>query len=305
MTDRSPPEIILSSGNNYAMILPEQGGTLARLGFEDASGQVKEQLWSRHARPAPAGQWPDGGLPILFPFAGRVWQQGQVGQYQHQETTFPMPIHGFLYSQSGAILEQTSNKVKLEFIDHAATHRHYPWHFRVIVAYEINGTSLTLTVTVSNLGCLLPNDNSSMPVAVGFHPYFILADTLKVSADHLQLRTQAECAYRVTAQGDLGEQFCRDPFDEIQVSQPAFQNTIIRRSSQVPIQVIGGQIGSRTVLRTVGPLNYLVLWGQPEESFFCIEPWMAPPNAPNLAEDTAHLTLNETLEVGISISQEL
>jgi galactose mutarotase-like enzyme len=143
-----------------------------------------------------------------------------------------------------------------------------------------------------------------MPLSLGFHPYFALSERLKETAKGLTLALSARRSFSVTAVGGQGDIFDQGPINRVDVSTKAYQNAIIEMVSHKPIYFSGKEQGTRTVLRTEGPLNYTVLWGEPDSKFFCIEPWMAPPDAPHHEHGTSFLADGEGLSVAFFISEE-
>jgi galactose mutarotase-like enzyme len=304
MITRCPQEITITSARNSATILPCHGGTISSLVFKNVKGAPKEQLWHRSAGPIQAGAWPDGGIPILFPFAGRVWCDGEVGKYRHGNQIYGMPIHGFLYGLTGQILEQETSQVSAEFTDNEATRASYPWKFRLTAYYEINEASLSIRIHIVNLGFLGNGGSEEMPVALGFHPYFALTEPLGEVSPELLLELTGRRSFRVNSAGGQGEVSSVGPIDRLEINRKDNQNSIIELEPAGPIYLAGKEQGTRTVLRTEGSLNYLVLWGESTSKFFCVEPWMAPPDAPNHKYGTALLGKDKDIWIQFSISNE-
>lgn len=136
-------------------------------------GQPVEVLWSHPDFLAGKQKPSRSGIPILFPFAGRI--RGTSFAFRGQ--TYPLAvgddfgnaIHGFVLNRPWRVVEQTPALARAEF--HAAQDApevlaSWPADFRIEAAYRLQGNSLTLDVRIEN------PDTRPLPFWFGTHPYF-------------------------------------------------------------------------------------------------------------------------------------
>lgn len=130
-------------------------------------------LWSHPeletGRPSPSGS----GIPILFPFPGRLtgrsleWQ----GRSYLQDTDDGQgnAIHGFVHRRSWRVIEQSNHRVVGQFqasLDDRKILEMWPADFRITVTYEVGPQRLTSLIVVENPG------EVPLPFGLGTHPYF-------------------------------------------------------------------------------------------------------------------------------------
>src|SRR6185503_16501829 len=90
-----------------------------------------------------------GGIPVLFPIAGRLTDD----KYQHDGATYVMKQHGFARNMPWAIVDQAIDggaRLGLGLVANSMTLAHYPFEFRLAIAYVLSEGRLTLQVRVSN-----------------------------------------------------------------------------------------------------------------------------------------------------------
>ncbi|MBP9706972.1 MAG: hypothetical protein KBD78_04965 [Oligoflexales bacterium] len=175
-----------------ASFLLEAGGLLTDLCLQGPAGEVFSIL---RADPAKYLQkldlinlnnianWPTFGSPLLFPFAGRVWHQEQVGKYFWLGREWEMPIHGLAYLRPWKIRQQEDHAITLYLEDDHKTQNLFPYRFLLEARYELHESALHLSIKVENRGLLKEVSHfqeskktvkvdSSMPVNLGLHPFF-------------------------------------------------------------------------------------------------------------------------------------
>jgi aldose 1-epimerase len=142
------------------------------------AGEPREVLWhdpefrSGNTRPSRSG------IPILFPFAGRI----RNGRYRYRGRDYELEaadgrgnaIHGFVYTRPWRVIEQSATSVTGEFqasIDDPSILDRWPSNFRIRATYALtpDGTGLVCRYAIANTG------DSTLPWWFGTHPYFRLA----------------------------------------------------------------------------------------------------------------------------------
>lgn len=139
-------------------------------------GEPVEVLW------AEPGLGPDSppdlsGIPILFPFGGRMIGGALTFEGERYETPSamfhgPNAMHGFVLGRAWRVIEQTESCVLGEF--HASADapellKEWPSDFKISVSYDVAGPDLRSEISISNPG------DKRLPVVFATHPYFQLS----------------------------------------------------------------------------------------------------------------------------------
>ncbi len=163
-----------ADAGSVARVLPEVGANCVQFSVRGPAGHTVDLL----RQPASADELratPSRyGLPLLFPFPNRIPQ----GRYAFQDKTYQLPvtnsgnaIHGLVIAARFRVeaAEATAQGAHLRcVIAHADLARTdgYPFPFRFVADYFLQGSALTLTVSAVNEG------EGAMPFGFGIHPYF-------------------------------------------------------------------------------------------------------------------------------------
>lgn len=131
-----------------------------------------ELIWGA-ANPAALAKAPhSSGIPVLFPWPGRIdhgtfsWK-GRAHTLPINEPTHDNAIHGLVCDRSFRVVRRGPYyfTAELESTSDASLSALWPYPFRLTLDYEI-GNGLRLTATVANTG------TQPMPFGFGLHPYF-------------------------------------------------------------------------------------------------------------------------------------
>jgi aldose 1-epimerase len=140
-----------------------------------AQGAPVELLWREDGFELGGKRASGSGIPLLFPFPGRiggttfVWQGRQFALAAGDGRG--NAIHGFVHERSWRVLEQTTSLAQGQF--HAAADAPelldcWPADFRITATYEIGPNQLRSTFLLENPG------DTPLPCGFGIHPYFRL-----------------------------------------------------------------------------------------------------------------------------------
>jgi galactose mutarotase-like enzyme len=204
-----------------------------------------------------------GGIPVLFPIAGRLADD----KYQVDGASYTMKQHGFARNMPWSIVDQATDggaRLGLALAANAITRAQYPFDFRLALTYVLVGGRLTVQTRVSNLG------DRAMPISPGLHPYFQLADRNKRAA---RVVTDATTAWdnRAGARVTLR--------DLIDLSADVVDLHLL---DHWPRTVRLTRPEDRDVELALGvPDRVLVVWTERGRDFVCVEPWTARANAFN------------------------
>ena len=255
-----------------AKVLPEVGFNC----FSYApiiDGEPVELLWSAPDFESGGMRPMASGIPILFPFAGRL--RGTTLRFGGHEWPLVIDerlgfaIHGFVHSQVWRVVAQGPSSVTGEF--HAARDdpgllKLWPADFRIRVCYEVHHVGLSCSLTIEN------PDKRPLPFSLGTHGYF------RVPLGHFGKRN--ECQIIVPAQNYW--ELAGMPFGDAQLDD-IFTDLNVR--------------GGRVICRLLDPMNdrrlsivfddafaHCVVFNPPHREALCIEPYTAAPDSFALAE---------------------
>lgn len=268
-------EIILNHEGMSATVLPIRGALISNFSV-DGKNILK---LTEEFTPTGSG-WPAGGIPFLFPVAGRSFSKGIAGRYNAFGKEWPMPIHGFSYGLPWTVKNRTSHQVHLELLSSETTLSLFPWHFKIDYEITLENKSLTLKTKITHLGCS-EAPGTPMPVSPGFHPYFDTTPESLFKAQNLAIEFPATSVLRVSAQGGVDKQTDFPLLERYKLDHPYFANGIFPVPSPANFKLFG----DKKDLTVHSPqAKYLVFWSKNNESFQCMEPWLGVPDALGFAE---------------------
>ena len=153
-------KIHMVKGRCEAGVLPDFGGMVSQLRIDGVDVLfINESLLG-------IGNVLAGGIPVLFPFAGRC--AGNEAFFR--DRLYTMPPHGFVKERAFAQKRRWDSGCELYLESSADTLRLYPYAFALTLRYELVEDALKTTVLLKNC------EKVSMPFALGFHPYFRMSD---------------------------------------------------------------------------------------------------------------------------------
>ncbi len=265
-------------GASTFLALPERGARLMNWNIELADGSVRDIV-----------HWPEvpsladfhkarGGNPILFPFCGRSFDRGEIGFWRDAGgVRRPMPMHGL--ARQGEFRASRVDPAGFEavFVPGDEAKASYPFRYDFRVEYRFAAFGLTCRLTLENLG------DEPLPWCAGHHFYFRLPwHDGSARGDYL-IRIPAGKRVRQDSSGGL---VAGPPLrlDE-PMNNPALIDTI--HTDLRAAEVVFGEKGfPGDVALRLGELEVpaagscYVTWTQGDDSpFYCVEPWMGPPNA--------------------------
>jgi galactose mutarotase-like enzyme len=204
-----------------------------------------------------------GGIPILFPIAGRL----HGDRFEYGGKIYSLFQHGFARALPWTIVDQSTAdgaRMVLELTPTAATRAQFPFEFRLVFTYVLADGRLTIGQRFTNAG------NVDMPIAPGLHPYFMLPDAQKAGS---RIVTDATSAFD-NRTGQLLT--LRGPIDL------AAEEVDLQLLDHWPRTVRLMRLGDRDLDLGLGvPDAVLVVWTLRGKDFVCVEPWTAPANALN------------------------
>ena len=181
-----------------------------------------------------------GGIPLLFPFAGKLVEE------TFTLANTKMKQHGFARNRAWAVTERDAASVQMTLTADADTRAQWPYDFTAhhTVMVVPDGVQLALTLIAGT---------DALPVSPGWHPYFALAQ----AADKAQVRGELV--------PDAAERFGDDREFDFGVSAPIDGRARFVLPSR----------GELTI-EASPEMRHLQFWSQPGKPFICIEPFYGP-----------------------------
>lgn len=117
--------------------------------------QADDNYWGRHA-------------PVLFPIVGRLKED----KYEYMGKTYEMTQHGFARDSMFQLEEQNTNSAVFSLTYNDETLKIYPFEFKVLIKYLLEGSKLKIEYEVANL-----STTEVMYYSIGGHPAFNVSQT--------------------------------------------------------------------------------------------------------------------------------
>ncbi len=266
-------------GASSFLALPEKGARLMNWNVTLGDGSVRDILY-----------WPEvenldniasvrGGNPILFPFAGRTYDRGDIHFWRDEEgVRRPMPMHGIARQGKFRTIRLDEGGFSAQFVPDETAKAAYPYDYEFVVSYRFDPRSLFVELQLANLG------RKPMPWSAGHHFYFTIPWTSGRTRRDYVLETTASKHYQRDERGGLV------PFTGASAREhlgnPALIDLIHTGLRREVFAVTEPASGSRLHFRSgmahsPGQDLAVVTWTADDKSpYYCIEPWMGPPNSP-------------------------
>ena len=279
---------------SQAKILPSLGFNCYEFRVASPDGP-RDVLWSvadfgdGQQRPSSSG------IPLLFPFPGRI----PHGVLAWQGREFHLPardgrgnaIHGFVYDRPWRVIEQTASRVVGQFqasVDDPAILELWPADFRITATYEVALNTLHCRYRIEN------PDTRPLPCGLGTHPYFTVptGDAARECLVRLPVTQRWELQEllptgRLLAVDDAprfaaGLTLADMSFDDV-FTGLHFEGDECRAS------IHSSPTGPTTTIRFDRTFRECVVYTPPHRQALCIEPYSCVPGAFSL-QDKGHDT---------------
>ncbi|HUY31288.1 MAG TPA: aldose 1-epimerase [Pirellulales bacterium] len=255
------------------------------------AGEPIEVLWAAADFEAGQGKPSHSGIPILFPFAGRL--RGSHLTYQGE--TYPLgsddgrgnAIHGFVLNRPWRIVEHGSSRLVGEFQasrEEPGLLRRWPADFRLTVAYELSSNALCCEINVFHPG------EGSLPFGLGLHPYFRLP-WVGGAADDYRLTVPAAEYWELTEMLPSGRRLPAIGARDLTAGMPVGGThlddvfTGLSHADGVCRASLADPHGGRALEVTFDDsFRDCVIYNPPHREAICIEPYTCVPDAFSLAE---------------------
>lgn len=266
-------------GKSTFLALPEKGARLMNWNVTLGDGSVRDVIYWPENADFNAFALVRGGNPILFPFNARVFDRGDIHFWRASDgERRPMPMHGIARQGDFKVTRIDARGFAAQFVPGDEARRCYPYDYEFTVTYRFEPFGLTCEFALANLG------REPLPWSAGHHFYFTLPWTEGATRADYVIRIPAGKRLRQDATGALVE----GPALQVEESlaNPALVDALHTglRGNEI---VFGERGRPGDVVVRLGadkvppPTATLVTWTLSADApYYCVEPWMGPPNAP-------------------------
>jgi galactose mutarotase-like enzyme len=264
-------------GASSFLALPEKGARLMNWNVTLGDGSVRDVIYWPEAENLDNIASIRGGNPILFPFCGRSYDRGEIHHWRLDGVRRPMPMHGLARQGQFRITRLDEGGFSAQFLPDDAARAAYPFDYEFVVSYRFDPVAVFVELQLTNHG------RTPIPWSGGHHFYFTLPWSPGRARHDYLLETSATKLLKRDDQGLLSD----GPrvANRERLDNPALTDLIHTGLRRDLFGVTETATGSRLLFRTSmagSPTKDLavVTWTQDEKSpFYCVEPWMGPPNA--------------------------
>jgi aldose 1-epimerase len=287
---------------------------LVRQGFNCFSWQPvlqdgpRDMLWSEPAFENGDKRPSGSGIPLLFPFPGRIG----AAKYRFNGRDFELEpgdafgnaIHGFVFSRPWRVVEKTAERVVGEFqaaVDDPEILKRWPADFRIRVSYEVRGRELLSDIHYENTG------NGPLPCGFATHAYFRLPLTEGGATSDTVLTALVHKFWELDRMIPTGKVLPAPPETQLTAGRPLNDHqfdtifTDLRPDAHGLLRTkLTDPTNGRTVTQTFDAcFTQCVVYTPPHRQAICLEPYTCVPDAIRLAAE-GHKTGLQILQPGES-----
>ena len=268
-------------GASTYLVNPEAGARLMSWFANMADGSVRDIIhWPEGADYDNIGKV-RGGNPVLFPFCGRCHAEGETGFWEDPTGKVrPMPQHGFARNSQFELQDTNETFFRAKLIPDAESKKCYPYDYELLVSYFFGELGFQVELGLRNF------EEFPIPWSPGHHFYFTLPWHDGLSRENYQIKLPAKRALRHRSTGELEPEVLDKRVDTHGFDDGALVNRIHSHlaSAECTFGPKGGEEQVAVRFKEPEPLpsaRTIVTWTEsPEAPYYCIEPWMGPPNSP-------------------------
>lgn len=266
-------------GASTFLAYPEAGARLMNWHLTLADGSFRDVIhWPENADLGEIAHV-RGGNPVLFPFAARTFDKGDLGYWRASDgERRPMAMHGYARQGRFEVVTEHDHGFTAQFVPSEECRAAYPYDYAFRVRYRFEQLAFFVDYELQNYG------DKPLPWSAGHHFYFALPWHEGLSRRDYVLHVPAKKAFHQDGEGKLVP--VKDFPDAGGFDDPA-QVDLIRCKLKSNEVRFGPRGGEEDILIRIGdqkvpaPWVSVVSWTQSDESpFYCVEPWMGPPNSP-------------------------
>ncbi len=288
-------------GQSTFLALPEKGARLMNWTITLGDGSVRDVLYWPENADLGAIAKVRGGNPILFPFNGRCFDQGEIFFWRAPDgVTRAIPLHGIARQGDFKVTRLDARGFVAQFVPGDEARAAYPFDYEFTVSYRFEALGLSCEFALTNRGA------TPLPWSAGHHFYFTLPWSADLTRADYSIRIPATKRLRQDSTGGL----IAGP--ALQTNENLANAALIDtfhtglRSNEV---VFGenGRPGDLSVSLGTAPVPppdaTFVTWTLADDSpFYCVEPWMGPANAAEHKVGLHYVAPGETQKFAVSVA---
>ena len=267
-------------GASSFLALPEMGARLMNWNITLGDGSVRDVIYWPEVENLDQIASVRGGNPILFPFCGRTYDRGEIHHWRaDDDVRRPMPMHGLARQGKFRLTRLDEGGFSAQFVPDDAARAAYPYDYEFVVSYRFDPLRLFVELQLSNHG------TTPIPWSAGHHFYFTIPwSPGRTRRDYL-LETTATKYLTRDDRGALlpgprvGSRETLDHASLIDLIHTGLKRDVFA-VTEVPsgdrLLFRSGMAGS-ALARDLA----VVSWTMDDKApYYCVEPWMGPPNSP-------------------------
>ncbi|ADO74314.1 aldose 1-epimerase [Stigmatella aurantiaca] len=265
----------LVDGECRVEVIPSRGALISRM-----SVAGDEVLYLDESTVVDPSKNVRGGIPVLFPTAGRL--PGDT--YPVERQAYTMAQHGFARKLPWEVRQVEKSLLVMGLSSSEETLRQFPWRFDAQLALSLEDSRLTIDFDLEN------RDTRPLPLHLGFHPYFHVTQSAKAVA-----RVESDATHAWDNQRGL-----EIPINGLDLTAPEVDLHL--RDHSRPGTTLHRGPGRRPVHLTWSPeFQMLVIWTLQGRDFVCVEPWTAAAGALATGEGLLTVAPEERLSLAFDI----
>ena len=221
-------------------------------------------VWGRHA-------------PILFPYTGKLTN----GVLTVDGKDYKGGQHGFARDFEHALTEQSADKLVFTLDSNEATRAMFPFDFRLVSVFELQGKTIHHTLRVEN-----PSE-APLSFGIGYHPAFVVpfddshdTEDYEFRFDEMESPICIDCRPNGLISGKC--YYLASNTKTVQLTDALFDNDSFcmtnLKSSKLGIYE---KDTGRGIVCTISGFPYTLIWSKRGTDgklpFVCIEPWHSLP----------------------------
>lgn len=248
------------------------------------------------------------GIPFLAPWGNRMagggfWANGQRFLFNQELGSLRLdrnglPIHGMLtasplwsVTDTAADATMAHATSRFEFWKHPGLMANWPFALEYEMTYRLENGTLEVITTITN------RSSQPMPVAIGFHPYFILPGVARdETVAHIPARRHIETDSQLVATGEFKPVTLPD---RISLREHQFDDgftDLVRDAAGRAVFSVEGK--GKSIEVSFGPRYTVgIVYAPPGQNYICFEPMTAVTNGVNLAHEGRYAEL-QTVKPG-------
>lgn len=295
--------ITITSPDNTTQMTchPERGGLVSSLKIQTPGHQALQERLFLHDF-FDQSEWDDlpGGMPFLFPVCARLSRDGNAGTYLYNGKQYHLKIHGFSWYLPWEVVDQRDDMVTLRLHANEQTLAHYPFKFEILLRYQATTQGLTCHQTYSNRG------DYPMPFYAGFHPYFATPPIEDGKAD---IQVAFEATRRLQYNDTMTDIISSEKPIPLpcSITNPDINEQLHELSENKQLKLTFPD-NTELQLEAKGEepnfFPFVQTYTMADKPFFCLEPWMAFPNALNTVSGAYWLQPGESKTAELHIDQQ-